>query len=165
MSQQSENSADPVASLLEREVIRDLKARYCRFLDTKDERSWRTIFTPDVRIRTDLAVPSADGQPTPSFTVDGADAFVTTVLASLAGVATVHHCHTPEIILTSPTIATGVWAMQDWLIYPDGKELRGAGHYHETCDKHEGEWRISSLHLTRTVVQTTGDRSGATAPR
>jgi ketosteroid isomerase-like protein len=32
----------------ELEAIRQLKARYCRFLDTKDFESWRGLFTRDV---------------------------------------------------------------------------------------------------------------------
>ncbi len=87
----------------------------------------------------------------------GVDQFVPTVLAGVAGAATMHHCHTPEITLTSDTTATGIWAMADWLVYPDGRELHGAGHYHETYEKRDGEWLITSLHLTRTIQQITGD--------
>ena len=32
----------------ELEAIRQVKARYCRFLDTKDFESWRTVFTTDL---------------------------------------------------------------------------------------------------------------------
>ncbi|MBH0776454.1 nuclear transport factor 2 family protein [Nocardia bovistercoris] len=163
MSQHPESAAD-LAAVLEREAIRELKARYCRFLDTKDEQGWRTVFTADVQVRTDLTVATSE-EPAGSFELDGVDAFVDGVLGALAEVATVHHCHTPEITLTSPTTATGIWAMADWLLFPDGNELRGAGHYHETYVKVEGAWRISSLHLTRTVVQTGGALSGIEVPR
>ncbi|MGX1811162.1 nuclear transport factor 2 family protein [Nocardia sp. NPDC055321] len=152
MSQHPEPAA-ALTELLEREAIKELKARYCRFLDTKDESGWRTVFTSDVTVRTDLTVGTA-AEPARSFTLDGVEAFVAGVLETLAEVATVHHCHTPEITLTSPTTATGIWAMADWLALPDGNELRGAGRYHETYVKTGGEWRISSLHLIRTVVRT-----------
>ena len=33
--------------LVDIEAIRQLKARYCRFLDNKDWAAWRTIFTDD----------------------------------------------------------------------------------------------------------------------
>jgi hypothetical protein len=56
----------------------------------------------------------------------------------------------------SPTTATGIWAMEDLLIFADGRELHGAGHYHETYEKHDGSWRIKSLHLTRTILNISG---------
>jgi hypothetical protein len=40
------NSRD-VDSLYEIEAIKQLKARYCRYLDTKDWEAWRTIFADD----------------------------------------------------------------------------------------------------------------------
>jgi hypothetical protein len=40
----------------ELEALRQLKARYCRFLDTKDLESWRDVFTTDVVITLDMAV-------------------------------------------------------------------------------------------------------------
>ena len=49
----------------------------------------------------------------------------------------------------SPTSATGVWAMEDMLRWPNGTELHGYGHYHETYEKVEGAWRIKSSKLTR----------------
>ena len=62
---------------------------------------------------------------------------------------TVHHGHMPEIEVTSPTTATGVWAMEDRLRWPDGSELLGFGHYHEAYEKVDGSWRIKSSTLTR----------------
>ena len=91
--------------------------------------------------------------------VEGADNFVPMVLGSLENAATMHHCHTPEITLTSPVTATGIWAMEDWIIFGNGNELHGAGHYHETYEKQDGTWRIKTLHLTRTIQQITGDNA------
>jgi hypothetical protein len=48
---------------------------------------------------------------------------------------TVHHGHMPEIELTSNGDATGTWAMEDELWFPDGSpvlHVHGYGHYHET---------------------------------
>jgi hypothetical protein len=61
----------------------------------------------------------------------------------------VHHCHTPEIDVTSATAATGIWAMEDVLRWPDGTELHGYGHYHEVYDKRGDEWLIKQVTLTR----------------
>lgn len=138
------------------EAIRQLKARYCRYLDTKDIDAWRGVFTPDVAVKLDLAVSTGGADPMTSPEIVGVEQFVPVVLAGIAGAATMHHCHTPEITLTSATTATGIWAMADWLIYPDGRELHGAGHYHETYRKQDDQWYIASLHLTRTIQQVTG---------
>ena len=69
-------------------------------------------------------------------------------------VVTVHHGHMPEIEITSPTTARGVWAMQDFLQMPEGsplgmKSMTGWGHYTETYELVDGEWMIKTLVLTR----------------
>ena len=69
---------------------------------------------------------------------------------------TVHHGHTPEIEVTSPTTAVGIWALQDLLIWPSGMRLEGYGHYHETYAKVDGEWRIASSTLTRLHMDFSG---------
>ncbi|OBI47208.1 DUF4440 domain-containing protein [Mycobacterium kyorinense] len=140
----------------ELEAIRQLKARYCRFLDTKDLDSWRTVFTSDVVVTLDMAVSTGGADPMTAPPIEGVDNFAPTVMAGLQGVATMHHCHTPEITLTSATTATGIWAMEDLLIFGDGRELHGAGHYHETYEKNDGAWQIKSLHLTRTILKVIG---------
>ena len=145
----------------ELEAIRQLKARYCRYLDTKDIESWRDVFTADVVVTLDMAVSSRGADPMTAPPLEGVDRFVPAALAGIGNAATMHHCHTPEITLTSDTTATGIWAMEDRLIYPDGRELRGAGHYHETYEKQDGTWRIKSLHLTRTILEKVGDFSAA----
>lgn len=78
------------------------------------------------------------------------------VIGSRENAETMHHCHTPEISLTSATSATGIRAMEDWIIFGDGRELHGAGHYHETYEKRDGSWRIKTPHLTRTILKMDG---------
>jgi len=128
------------------EAIKRLKARYFRTLDTQDWAALRAVFADDVVVD----VSSSGGG-----VVRGADAFMTGLRQALQDVVTVHHGHMPEIELTSPTTATGVWAMQDLLRWPDGRELRGYGHYHETYERIDGEWRIKALTLTRLRTDVT----------
>ncbi len=135
------------------EQIRRLKARYCRFLDTRDVPAWRALFAPDVVVLLDLAVSTGGADPQTMPPLAGMAAFEPVVLGGIEGAATMHHCHTPEIDLTSPTTATGIWAMEDLLVFGDGSEMHGAGHYHETYEKHDGAWRIKTLHLTRTMMR------------
>lgn len=152
------NESVPSGSVAdELEAIRCLKARYCRFLDTKDVDAWRAVFTPDVEVTLDMAVSTGGADPRTAPVIRGVDTFVATVFTSVAGAATMHHCHTPEITFATDQTATGIWAMEDHLVYPDGRELRGAGHYHETYEKRGGIWRIKTLHLTRTILQVMGD--------
>ncbi|WP_242423801.1 nuclear transport factor 2 family protein, partial [Frankia sp. EI5c] len=65
-----------------------------------------------------------------------------------------------EITLTSPSSATGIWAMEDRVRFPDGTELLGFGHYHETYAKVGGAWRISRQKLTRLRMDFTKPQSG-----
>jgi hypothetical protein len=118
------------------------------------------VFTTDVVVTLDMAVSTAGADPQTAPPIEGVENFVPTVLGGLENVATKHHCHTPEITLTSATTATGIWAMEDLLIFGDGRELYGAGHYHETYEKRDGSWRIKSLHLTRTILKITGGNDG-----
>ena len=72
----------------------------------------------------------------------------------------IQESHAPEITLTSATTASGIWAMEDLLIFGfilgGAHELHGAGHYHQTYEKTDGPWRIKSLHLTRTIPKVSG---------
>jgi hypothetical protein len=122
------------------EAIKQLKARYCRTMDTKDWAGMRQVFTDAVTMDT---VDSGGSVMT------GADDFLTFLIGTIGEVVTVHQCHTPEIELTSATTAKGIWAMEDMLRFPDGSELHGYGHYHETYVAQDGVWRISASTLTR----------------
>ena len=106
----------------ELEAIRQLKARYCRYLDTKDIESWRKVFATHVVVKLDMGVATGGADPLTSPPLVGVDNFMPVVLGGIGDAATMHHCHTPEITLTSDTTATGIWAMEDHLIYPDGRE-------------------------------------------
>ncbi|OBK80402.1 nuclear transport factor 2 family protein [Mycobacterium sp. 1164985.4] len=128
------------ADLVEIEAIKQLKARYCRLLDTKDWAAWRTLFADDFL---------SDTSPAGGKEIQGADEFVAFTRKSLRNQATVHQVHAPEIELTSPTTARGVWALEDVVRFGPGVNLRGYGHYHETYEKVDGQWRFKTSTLTR----------------
>jgi uncharacterized protein (TIGR02246 family) len=129
------------------EAIKQLKARYFRTMDTKDWTGMRQVFTDDVVMDT-----TASG----GGVVTGADAFMAFLEQTLADAVTVHHGHMPEITLTSPTGATGIWALHDEIVWPDGTRMVGDGHYHETYALVGGEWRIRSSTLTRLRMDLSG---------
>jgi SnoaL-like domain len=128
--------------MLEIESIKQLKARYCRHLDTKDWSAWRGIFTDDFVSDTS----EAGGQ-----IVVGADEFVAYIRKTLGKPTqpTVHQVHAPEIELISATTARGVWALEDVVRLAPGLNLKGYGHYHETYEKIDGKWYIKTSKLTR----------------
>lgn len=51
--------------------------------------------------------------------------------------------------MTSATTATGIWALEDTVDLTPAIGMHGAGHYHETYVKIDGQWRIKSSKLTR----------------
>lgn len=131
---------DDATALLEIEAIKQLKARYCRLLDTKDWQGWRGLFSDDFLSDTS----QAGGK-----VIRGADEFVAFTRKGLRSQATVHQVHAPEIELTSATTARGVWALEDVVRFGPGVNLRGYGHYTETYEKVDGRWLITSSTLTR----------------
>lgn len=131
---------DDATALLEIEAIKQLKARYCRHLDTQDWQAWRSLFTDDFL---------SDTSPAGGKVIQGADDFVAFTRKSLRSQATVHQVHAPEIELTSATTARGVWALEDVVRFGPGVNLRGYGHYSETYEKVDGQWLIASSTLTR----------------
>ena len=132
------------------EAIKQLKARYFRTMDTKDWEGMRAVFADDVVIDT---TDSGGG------VVAGADEFLVFLRKTLQDVVTVHHGHMPEIEVTSSTTARGIWAMEDLLRWPNGTELRGYGHYHETYALIDGAWRIKTSRLTRLRMDFTGSNA------
>jgi hypothetical protein len=121
-------------------AVEELKARYCRTLDLKDWTAFRAVFTDDFMSDT-----SASG----GSVIEGADQFVAFVRRALATAVTVHQVQQPEIELSSTTSASGVWAMLDVVRFSPWITMHGFGHYYETYEKVDGDWRIKTSRLTR----------------
>lgn len=145
----SQSDANLLLEFKETKAIETLKAKYFRLLDTKDWDGWRALFTDDF---TGLYT-----GPHPDIHFASADEMVATNKKMLAEAATVHHGHTPEIEITGPDTATGVWAMVD--IVKLGPGFTGYGHYHDEYRKIDGAWKIASTRLIRTLVEPGSDPS------
>jgi 3-hydroxyisobutyrate dehydrogenase-like beta-hydroxyacid dehydrogenase len=125
--------------LADLEAIKQLKARYFRFIDTKDWAAFRDLFTDDCKhwLPQESAVPFMTN-----------DEYFKMNEQLLGTGVTTHHGHMPEITFRSDTEAEGIWAMHDYVQIepPSGRvSIKGYGHYFETyrkCD--DGKWRISS---------------------
>lgn len=137
-------NTDRIADIL---AIHNLKARYFRYLDTKQWAKWRALFTDDLVFYMEESALPETQEP---ITVGG-DTFVAYVSELLTGTVTVHQGHMPEIDFTGPTTAHGIWAMYDWVDEGVQKGARiGYGHYHEDYERgSDGNWRIKVLRLTR----------------
>jgi len=138
------------------EAIKRLKARYFRMLDTKQWEEWGKIFAPDaiMRVTSDNSITGwSRGNNQPQEVV-GRQNIVARVSQTHAHTLTVHHGHMPEIELTSPTTARGVWAMED-MSDTDSQKSHGWGHYEETYELVGGRWYIKTLRLTRLRLEET----------
>ena len=125
------------------EAIKQLKARYFRLMDTKDWDGLATVFVDDVHI--DM---TGEG----GAVTESVAEYMPFIRQVIGDVITVHHGHMPEITLTSATTATGIWALEDRLWWPEGSpisSMHAFGHYHETYERRDGEWYIKTMTLTR----------------
>lgn len=139
------NLDDRIQQLEAIEAIRKLKARYFRFIDTKQLDKWKDLFTEDVYIKWETA-----GAPDAIFHSrdEAVGAIKSLMERTNYGNRTIHHGHMGEIEITTPTTATGIWPMFDYVMTPKST-MQGYGHYHEDYEKQNGTWRIKRLHLTR----------------
>ncbi|MEO3931004.1 nuclear transport factor 2 family protein [Micromonosporaceae bacterium B7E4] len=123
------------------ESIKKLKARYFRFVDEKKHDELAALFTPDAKLVTD------------GITWKSPKEFAYTIRDLTGAAPSAHHGHMPEIEITGPNTASGIWAMEDLLTFPAGPNApeghRGYGQYRETYKKVNGEWLIDSVLLTR----------------
>jgi hypothetical protein len=148
------DAPDPstVQALLDIEEIKQLKARYFRLMDTKAWDEWGEVFATDAL----MEVPEAQ------LVINGRAEIVAMVSGALAEARSAHHGHMPEIELTGPDTARGIWAMFDFVEWPApdgaavGAGLHGYGHYHEEYVREEGRWRIATLRLDRLRIDPLG---------
>jgi hypothetical protein len=121
-----------------------LKARYCRLLDTKQWDAWRELFTEDYTLDVSAA---GGGAP-----IQGRDAVMASVFASIGQASTAHQVHFPEIELKGDE-AIAIFPMQDRVVFGAGKpSITGYGHYHDRLVRKDGVWKIAAVKLTRVHV-------------
>ncbi|MEU0286875.1 nuclear transport factor 2 family protein [Streptomyces sp. NPDC006147] len=128
-------------TLADVEEIKKTKARYCRFVDTREWAQLRKLFTDDCRF-----VIAGNSQ--------SVEEFISLARRWLGNSRSVHSVSMPEVEVTGATEATAIWGMEDIVSFPaEGdqplKGIHGWGHYHEEYRREGGHWLISSLTLTR----------------
>lgn len=138
--------------LIDLERIRTLKARYCRYVDTKQWDKLATLFVPGTRFEGFGSVRTGGDE----------KEFVAGITQRLAKVVSIHHVHMPEIAFTGPDTARGSWAMMDYLEFPADAVPReapgsrgfvGWGRYEEEYRRKSADvgddWQFSFMRLTR----------------
>ena len=134
--------SDDIQRLLDLAELQGLKARYWRCLDTKSWDELRGVFATDAHLDTD------------GFVNDGSGTIIDFLAEVLADARTVHMGHAPELEVTGPDTATGIWPLEDYVELPadSGRGMRGYGHYYDEYVREDGAWRIKSSRLVRLRV-------------
>lgn len=125
------------------EDVRQAKARYFRFTDTKDWVNLATVFCRDVNF---------GGMDGPMYR--GVDKVVELIRDGTDRATTVHHGHNHEVSVDSPTEARAITAFEDLGFSKATGELvmHGYGRYHEIYRFENGAWRIWECKITRQTV-------------
>jgi len=120
------------------EEIKQLKGRYLRLMDQRKWDEWSEVFTDDVRMRVTIS-----GKEYHS--LQGRGVVVSTVRSLNVDNRSIHHGHMPEIRLTSPTTAIGVWALWDTYVDSLGGRSDNYGYYEDNHVIENGAWKIRSV--------------------
>lgn len=135
------------------EHVRRAKARYARFLDTKNWDGFAGLFEPTVQVR------MFDPAGNMIVSHDDRDSFVTAARTGLEGAQSIHQMHNDEIDQISETEISAIWSMEDMILFRPGSvgpgRMHGYGHYHELWRKGPDGWRIARLELRRTILEFT----------
>ena len=130
------------------ELIKQLKARYFRFLDTADYEGLKTIFTQDAGIH--YRSPSYNHQ---RQGWDDIEAFLQESFSKTKfGIHTGHH---PEITVAGDK-ATGIWYLHDKFVsLDDNITFEGSAIYKDQYVKESGQWKIAYSEYDRLFEEIT----------
>jgi SnoaL-like domain len=125
------------------ELIRRLKYRYWRCIDTGDIAGIRDAFTEDVKI--DYIGGSYRWQ------MQGREQILQSIAGAFnANAVACHTGHHPEIDVLSETTASGIWYLTDVFInLADKVRTVGSALYRDKYLKQGGQWRIAESQYER----------------
>jgi hypothetical protein len=124
------------ADLVDLELLRQLKHRYCRLLDTKRFDDLGALFVDD-------GTASYGGG---AVTLEGRAEIVAFLHRAMGSeqILTSHLVGHPELQLVGPDQATGSWALQDVVVHEaHGVAIRGASYYDDRYVRTRDGWRIA----------------------
>ena len=124
------------------ELIKQLKARYFRFLDTRNIEGLHSVFTEDASAR--FKGPDYD------FDLNGWPALEAFYRKSFSADAFgMHNGHHPEIEV-SGNHATGIWYLQDIFVQlKHDITVMGSALYEDEYRREDGAWRIATTGYVR----------------
>jgi hypothetical protein len=130
------------------EAIKILRSRYFRSIDTADYVTLRSVLAEN--LVTDLKGGNYHWR------FDNREDFVEAIANALnANMAAHHVAHLPEITLTSPTTAEGIWYLQDWALDIQSRQaLNGTGIIRDRYEKIGGQWKICYYQYRRVIEMT-----------
>lgn len=130
------------------ELIKQLKARYFRFLDTANMEGLKKTFTEDAEIHFS----------SPSYELhfkgwtDIEEFYKSSFTSRSFGM---HNGHMPEITVDGDN-ATGYWYLHDIFIHLDSKvQFEGSAIYEDTYVKIDGQWKIKTSGYKRLFEKIT----------
>jgi hypothetical protein len=152
-----EDVAARLATLEDKEAIRELKARYLRACDLKQPDVVRECFAPGpIRIAYENF---------PEFTDRDAFVDVYREMGCKPGVFDIHHATNWEIELHSPERASGKWSLNFRTILLDTRQVvRLAVEYDDIYEKRDGRWMMveSVSRITSMLAETVSDTGEVT---
>src|SRR5262245_7702027 len=121
------------------EALKQLKHRYCRFLDTKKWKELGELFAPDATVCYSSGKYEFKG-------VDAIMRFLSESLGEERGSVTIHHGHHPEIELLSDTSARGTWALYNYMFnVTQNRGIRIGAYYDDAYVKLAGAWKFQHI--------------------
>jgi len=144
-------------TLIIKDEIRELMARYVRYADEKNWQKLAELFTPQGRF-TPLNVSGEE-----LVRMEGRQEIARTIHNSVGEATAIHHLFSYEIQVASAESAKGIFSMEDYLIRPESeipathqtgnmprfRTMHGFGHYHADFVKVGKNWQIEQLVQTR----------------
>jgi uncharacterized protein (TIGR02246 family) len=124
-----------VQELLAIEAIKQLKYAYMRCVDKKLWDEMATLFVPEATCSYSAG----------HYQYEGRDAIVAWLRKGMdkPGFHSSHSLHQPEIRLTGPDSATGVWKLEDYVVDTDYDiVISGAAFYEDRYVRRDGRWLI-----------------------
>lgn len=139
-----------IQELAIKETIRTQKAKYCRYLDTKQFDEWEALFKPDA------AIIFYNPDQTILGKFDSIAELSPLARKVFGGRVTAHQIHNSEIELKSDTAVSAIWSVGDFQIHTAtegeaAKAEHGYGFFHETWERLGETWLIASLEFRRTI--------------
>lgn len=136
---------------VEVDAIKTLKATYFSNIDSKNWTGLRDLLDPNV-------VEDTTCSAGPIFY--GRDPFISFLKLTLGGATTTHTGSDPKIKINSATTASGLWTLEDVLVFGGVLGVHGYGHYNDTYVKTNGKWVVKTSKLTRTRIDLINPNTG-----